>query len=109
MCSHTRARLGVQGGVHAGGLCKGGVCLVRACKMWGVMLRARKGADGGVLSACGHACAHVCACARRARRRLWELSFPLPSTDTGGDTPQDTAPGRVAHGDAVGAGVYEPK
>lgn len=35
MCSHTRARLGVQGGVHAGGLCKGGVCLVRACKMGG--------------------------------------------------------------------------
>lgn len=32
----------------------------------------------------------------------------LPQT-RGGDTPQDTAPGRVAHGDAVGAGVYEPK
>lgn len=71
-----------RGGMRGGCAKEGCAWCMRA--RWGVMLRARGGADGGVLGACGHACARVCACARRARRRLRELSFPLPSTDTGG-------------------------
>lgn len=46
----------------------------------------------------GHTCAH--------KAQLQEL--PCTVIDMG-DTPQYTAPGRVAHGDTGDTGAYEPK